>query len=88
MIVMKQVLNLFGAAMHESLTRTLGNVPNPNYCAYSNPPGTLGKYLEATSGCLSNKNKSEWEKDIAARMVCTNNAAEGTPLYNPQPTAH
>ena len=37
----------------------------------------MGKYLEATGGRLSNKNKSQWEKDIAARMICTNNAAEG-----------
>ncbi len=37
MIVMKEVFYLFGAAMHESLTRTLGNVPNPNYCASSSP---------------------------------------------------
>ena len=38
---------------------------------------TMGNYLEATGGLLSNKNKSPWEKDIAARMSCTNNAAEG-----------
>jgi hypothetical protein len=38
---------------------------------------TMGKYLEATAGCLANKHKSAWEKHIAARMICTNNAAEG-----------
>ena len=37
----------------------------------------MGKYLEATAGCLANKHKNAWEKDIAARMICTNNAAEG-----------
>ena len=26
---------------------------------------------------MANKHKSGWEKDIAARMICTNNAAEG-----------
>jgi hypothetical protein len=78
-VVLKKIFNLFGAAMHESLTRTLGTtprpfpLPNPNPNRY--PP--IGQYLEATSGCLSNKNKSEWERDIAARMICTNNAAEG-----------
>jgi hypothetical protein len=29
-----------------------------------------------TGGKLANKHKTEWEKDIAARMVGTNNAAE------------
>ena len=38
---------------------------------------TLGNYLEATGGRLSNKHKTQWEKDIAARMICTNNPAEG-----------
>ena len=50
--------SLFGAAIQESLTRT------------------MGKYLEVTNGRLSNKNKSEWEKEIAGRMTCTNNGAE------------
>jgi hypothetical protein len=30
-----------------------------------------------TGGRLANSNKSDWEKDIAARMICTNNPAEG-----------
>lgn len=38
---------------------------------------TMGNYLAATGGLLSNKNKSPWEKAIAARMSCTNNSAEG-----------
>ena len=38
---------------------------------------TMGQYLEATGGRLANSNKSNWEKDIAARMICTNNLAEG-----------
>jgi hypothetical protein len=37
----------------------------------------MGNYLEATGGCLANRHKNAWEKDIAARMICTNNAAEG-----------
>jgi hypothetical protein len=57
-IVLKKVLCLFGLAIHESLTRTLGN------------------FLEATCGTQANKHKTEWEKDIASRMVCTNNGAE------------
>ena len=36
----------------------------------------MGKYLEVTNGRLANKNKSEWEKEIAGRMTCTNNGAE------------
>jgi hypothetical protein len=38
---------------------------------------TMGKYLEATGGRLSNNNKTPWEKEIAAKMICTNNPAEG-----------
>jgi hypothetical protein len=34
-------------------------------------------YLESTEDCLANKHKDAWEKDIAARMICMNNAAEG-----------
>ena len=37
----------------------------------------MGEYLEATSGRLKNTNKTEFEKDIASRMICTNNSAEG-----------
>ncbi len=37
---------------------------------------TMGAYLEVTGGRLANKHKNEWEKDIAARMQCTNNPAE------------
>jgi hypothetical protein len=56
--VLKQVFSLFGAAIQESLTRT------------------MGKYLQVTGGSLANHNKSEWEKEIAGRMTCTNNGAE------------
>ena len=58
MTVLKEVLHLFGDAIHESITRT------------------LGEYLEATGGRLRNSLKSEWEKDIASRMICNNNPAE------------
>jgi hypothetical protein len=58
-IVLKEVLRLFGAAIKESLTRT------------------MGEYLEATEGRLRNSAKTEWEKDVASRMICTNNPAEG-----------
>jgi hypothetical protein len=37
---------------------------------------TMGEYLEVTCGRLSNSNKSEWEKDIASRMIGSNNPAE------------
>ena len=57
-LVLKKVLSLFGLAIHESLTRTLGN------------------FLEATGGKQANCMKTVWEKDIASRMVCTNNGAE------------
>ena len=57
-LVLKKVLSLFGLAIHESLTRT------------------LGKFLDATGGTQANCMKTEWEKDIASRMVCTNNGAE------------
>jgi hypothetical protein len=61
---------------------------------------TMGNYLEVTGGRLANSNKSAWEKDIAARMICTNNPAEGPfatvraflHMYprsgNPDPYAH
>ena len=57
-IVLQEVLCLFGQAIHESLTRT------------------MGEYLEVTGGRLGNEHKNEWEKDIASRMLCTNNPAE------------
>jgi hypothetical protein len=57
--VLREVLAVFGKAIEESLTRT------------------MGQYLEVTGGQLANTNKSDWDKDIAARMVCTNNHAEG-----------
>jgi hypothetical protein len=57
-MVLTKVFSIFGAAIHESLTRT------------------LGQYLEVTGGGLATKHKTEWEKDIAARMLGTNNAAE------------
>ena len=57
--VLQEVLAVFGKAIEESLTRT------------------MGQYLEVTGGQLANTNKSNWDKDIAARMVCTNNHAEG-----------
>ncbi len=37
---------------------------------------TMAAYLEVTGGRLSNENKSEWEKDIAAHMIGANNPAE------------
>ncbi len=58
MAVLQKVMGLFGAAIHESLTRTMGH------------------YLEVTNGRLANEHKTEWEKEIAGRMTCTNNAAE------------
>jgi hypothetical protein len=57
-VVLKEIFHLFGEAIHESLTRT------------------MGQYLEATTGILQNKNKTSWEKAVASRMLCTNNAAE------------
>ncbi len=57
--VLRDVLRLFGEAIHESLMRTMGD------------------YLEATNGHLRNSTKTEWESEVASRMVCTNNHAEG-----------
>ena len=37
---------------------------------------TMGNYLEATNGALGNKHKSAWQIEVAARLLCTNNAAE------------
>jgi hypothetical protein len=37
---------------------------------------TMDNYLEVTNGRLANGHRSEWEKEIAGRMTCTNNAAE------------
>jgi len=37
----------------------------------------MGEYLEATGGRLRNSAMTEFEKDIASRMICTNNSAEG-----------
>ena len=37
---------------------------------------TMGQYLEATGGRQSNANKTEWEKEVTSRMICTNNPAE------------
>ena len=37
---------------------------------------TMGAYLESTGGRQSNANKTEWEKEITSRMICTNNPAE------------
>ncbi len=39
---------------------------------------TLGDYLEATGGQLANSHKTQGDKELAARMVCTNNLAEGS----------
>jgi hypothetical protein len=36
----------------------------------------MGDYIEATGGKLANNQKTQLEKDVAARMVCTNNMAE------------
>ncbi len=33
--------------------------------------------MEATGGILANSTKSDWEKDVASRMLSTNNVAEG-----------
>ena len=57
-VILKEVFHLFGEAIHESLTRT------------------MGQYLEASTGVLQNENKTQWEREIASRMLCTNNAAE------------
>jgi hypothetical protein len=57
-VILKKVFGLFGAAIHESLTQT------------------MGKYLQVTGGLLANNHKSEWEREIAGRMTCTNNHAE------------
>ncbi len=38
---------------------------------------TMGRYLESMGGKLANSTKTEWEKDISSRMICTNNGAEG-----------
>ena len=57
--VLKEVVNLFGDGIRESMTRT------------------MGAYLESTRGRLRNSLKSEWEQDIASRMICTNNPVEG-----------
>ena len=37
----------------------------------------MGDYLAASGGHLQNENKTEFEKDIASRMISTNNSAEG-----------
>jgi hypothetical protein len=37
---------------------------------------TMGRYLESMGGKLANSTKTEWEKDISSRMICTNNGAE------------
>jgi hypothetical protein len=37
----------------------------------------MGEYLAATGGHLQNANNTEFEKDIASRMICANNPAEG-----------
>jgi hypothetical protein len=54
-VVLKEVFHLFGQAIHESLTRT------------------MGAYLEATGGAYQNKQKTQWEKEIASRLICTKN---------------
>ncbi len=36
----------------------------------------MGDFLQVTGGELANDNKSQWEKEIAGRMACTNNGAE------------
>jgi hypothetical protein len=56
--VLQEVFHLFGEAIKESLTRT------------------MGAYLESTGGRQSNATKTDWEKEITARMICTNNPAE------------
>jgi hypothetical protein len=40
---------------------------------------TMGSYLmESTGGRQSNSTKTEWEKEITSRMICTNNPAESS----------
>jgi hypothetical protein len=39
---------------------------------------TMDDYLDATTGPLRNSTKTEWEAEVASRMVCTNNHAEGS----------
>ena len=36
----------------------------------------MGAYLEATGGTDQNQHKTQWEKEIAAKLICTNNPAE------------
>ena len=48
---------------------------------YESLTRTMGEYLEGTNGHLRNSTKTEWEKEVASRMVCTNNHAEG-PFWN------
>ncbi len=38
---------------------------------------TIGDYLEGLGGHLANNHKTPLEKDVASRMVCTSNLAEG-----------
>ena len=38
---------------------------------------TMGDYLQGLGGALANNQKTQLEKDVASRMVCTNNLAEG-----------
>jgi hypothetical protein len=37
----------------------------------------MGDYFEAKGGQLINSHKTQGAKDLASRMVCTNNLAEG-----------
>ena len=63
---------------------TLPRTPPPNPHPNPKPTGikesltrTMGEYLAATGGHLQNDKKMEFEKDIASRMISTNNSAEG-----------
>jgi hypothetical protein len=37
---------------------------------------TLGKYLKATDGVFRNKLREDWELEMVAKLLCTNNPAE------------
>jgi len=63
---------------------TLPRTPPPHPHPNPKPTGikesltrTMGEYLAATGGHLQNDKKTEFEKDIASRMISTNNSAEG-----------
>jgi hypothetical protein len=66
-----QTLNSTYTAMLKTVLRLFGEAIKESLTR------TMADYLEATGGRLRNANKTEFEKDIASRMICTNNPAEG-----------